>query len=1209
MVLKKQWKAVLFAAAAAAILLIPNSKAAAADTVEKQLYQLTTNKAADAIHLTIATGMDCQNLGIFMPAGSKIQIRIKNASEFGGDLHLVIMNNGTTRNIDTTVPADGSWVTAEATSDSVPFIRTPLNASVLPVIEYSTSGGAKELVYYKDGVTSQQDFIMKWLEAGDSFAVLENDAFTLLVPKSDLKKLVANQEVEEGRRFNSLKELFQYYTDMRTIYDQLAGLTDTSPSSVDYNPGGKFFVRADINGGGTACTNGQYMSMTSYMIQSDGYPAYGFLCRDWMSLHETGHSYETGITGSTITIGEIGTNVFAHYYEQYYSPWLLQKDHDISSIEPRAAELRTKITNFNQLVGIYGAYDESYYQITNVADKIGGYSRQGVTKAMGSAYHYAREYGLEHGTKAPDSDAYVYGFYNAGGYNVVPYFDSFSLAVSDNARADMFEKDAPMLYYIRDLVSTDQEAVNIANKLGQNGKEYSLASTDDLSYTGAVSNVTINVSIDDLSQVAGKNILIKNGSKIVKVLPITAAAMKVSLPIGIYEIEAPDANSYYGYLKEKNYDCLLAKEGSVSKEIKYEKQSSFSPLSDILETRLYGAKNYPFAVLSYSSSDEEFTLTTMEGMPNKDLIQKYATIQVLDDAGNLIYTKEYYTNQQYPFSVEKIPAKQGYQLLLWCDEAGHCQMINTRTGCFESQYFWYSDRQVYFTVTKYGIMKTLWSEAERKQRYTEELEALKSDILASVAEADRGDLSRYKDERVRLMAAVNILDEPERTDQLNSLKDFLVDADKPVTTKQSVVIGIAGKDGKQFAAGTFDAANMTFTVSSSAGQVSSDSTDNYVTITVKDAQGNVRMTRSFAGNEVLKALSGSVNVTAGDTVTIYSAAKSALSFTDKNSGADLNAALRPTIDNANTVYTVKDSGLARGTSTAVTPEPAEPEVPETKGTGTNITFKGLEQYASAVYDAKAGTFTMKTEAKTPYAAYGDGTIELVRILSADGTEKYCKEFIGNKAETAAEETVKLSDGDTLVICGYRNKLSFQDISSGADVTSAMKPDKDYKNTVYSFTDKGLSKNTGTVTPPSVDPDPVTPEPETKGNGTNISFAVREQYASAVYDAEARTFTVKTEAVTPYAAYADTTIEWVRIIGADGTVKYNKEFIGDKAETSSEVTVQLSDGDKLSICGYRNELKFQDINSKADVTATLKPSADYRNTLYSFTSTGLVKETK
>ena len=183
----------------------------------------------------------------------------------------------------------------------------------------------------------------------------------------------------------------------------------------------------------------------------------------------------------------------------------------------------------------------------------------------------------------------------------------------------MFEKDAPMLYYIRDLVSTDQEAVNIANKLGQNGKEYSLASTDDLSYTGAVSNVTINVSIDDLSQVAGKNILIKNGSKIVKVLPITAAAMKVSLPIGIYEIEAPDANSYYGYLKEKNYDCLLAKEGSVSKEIKYEKQSSFSPLSDILETRLYGAKNYPFAVLSYSSSDEEFTLTTMEGMEEKHI--------------------------------------------------------------------------------------------------------------------------------------------------------------------------------------------------------------------------------------------------------------------------------------------------------------------------------------------------------------------------------------------------------------------------------------------------------------------------------------------------------------------------------------------------------------------------------------------------------------
>ena len=45
---------------------------------------------------------------------------------------------------------------------------------------------------------------------------------------------------------------------------------------------------------------------------------------------------------------------------------------------------------------------------------------------------------------------------------------------------------------------------------------YSLVSTDDLADTGYTSKVRLNIQIDDLTQIKGKTIRIKNGSKIVK---------------------------------------------------------------------------------------------------------------------------------------------------------------------------------------------------------------------------------------------------------------------------------------------------------------------------------------------------------------------------------------------------------------------------------------------------------------------------------------------------------------------------------------------------------------------------------------------------------------------------------------------------------------------------------------------------------------------
>lgn len=102
---------------------------------------------------------------------------------------------------------------------------------------------------------------------------------------------------------------------------------------------------------------------------------------------------------------------------------------------------------------------------------------------------------------------------------------------------------------------------------------YSLVSTDDLADTGYTSKVRLNIQIDDLTQIKGKTIRIKNGSKIVKEVTVSSGEIQLELPVGIYELEMPlPKTTAYQYDNE----YLIASAGNVSKQ---------SPIPDKPEIR------------------------------------------------------------------------------------------------------------------------------------------------------------------------------------------------------------------------------------------------------------------------------------------------------------------------------------------------------------------------------------------------------------------------------------------------------------------------------------------------------------------------------------------------------------------------------------------------------------------------------------------------
>ena len=150
-------------------------------TVQRTLYTLPNADHLTGISFNRGYYHDRQNLGIWMPQGSSIQIRIVNAETFNQDLMIQFKNDDSqTESSDDDklkIPADGSWVTLSNTkeADSVPFITTPKNTTVQPVVEYKYTDALKEIPYYRYG-DSQQAFFDAWDESQAPFAIIEGSA-------------------------------------------------------------------------------------------------------------------------------------------------------------------------------------------------------------------------------------------------------------------------------------------------------------------------------------------------------------------------------------------------------------------------------------------------------------------------------------------------------------------------------------------------------------------------------------------------------------------------------------------------------------------------------------------------------------------------------------------------------------------------------------------------------------------------------------------------------------------------------------------------------------------------------------------------------------------------------------------------------------------------------------------------------------------------
>lgn len=728
-------------------------------TVQRTLYTLPNADHLTGISFNRGYYHDRQNLGIWMPQGSSIQIRIVNAETFNQDLMIQFKNDDSqTESSDDDklkIPADGSWVTLSNTkeADSVPFITTPKNTTVQPVVEYKYTDALKEIPYYRYG-DSQQAFFDAWDESQAPFAIIEGSAATFLVPVCDKNNIINSSygNKKDVYRFKTLDEMLEWYAAFVKQYDAYAGLDFDAKEPWNQNVRAKFFIKANAHGAGQAYYSKDHSAYNGKSLDT-------YLVRDWLSLHEFGHGYEGAIAAQENPFVETTNNILGYYFEPTYRPeedfgWLLEnftgtKAQRYAQLGQRMKDRLDTTNTFADIVEGGNYYNVSLYMFTNLMNKLGP------QKAVSAMHSYYRQVYYLTGKKMASSDALAESL-DTLGYNVLPYFKAWHIVPSGKVEDKIYAMDKPMLYFLKELIPDDTACETTRVQLGLEGI-YSLVSTDDLSATGYISQVSLDVQIDDLEQVKGKKIQIKNGDKVVKELTISDSRVTCELPVGIYKVEMPSPKSnVYQYGNE----YLVASVGNVSKTLVYTKQSG-NPLADDAQIQLLGLGDALVATVKVDTVSQKLIWTVSSTTPHMYIDGTYISIQVLSPDGKELYNQELQGKQKTEKANLKVDFPVGSKLILYHRESkGRQRFVSSYTGEILSDYqIAESGQTTTYLMTEKGLMQSDWKNEKQMNVYAQTLSQYSKYLFENMTREEIAESSQYHNQKTTILLAYEKLDE------------------------------------------------------------------------------------------------------------------------------------------------------------------------------------------------------------------------------------------------------------------------------------------------------------------------------------------------------------------------------------------------------------------------------------------------------------------
>ncbi|MBC1888608.1 enhancing factor [Listeria booriae] len=756
--MRKIGKAVVFLLVLLGVTFTGFAFQAHADEVKTvELYKLENPTWLSKAGVSKGIGHDKQDLGIILPANVELEIRQVNPN-FKDNLTMELLNDDSQK--EKSVAITSTWTKVSHAYTAVPMIDTTFGLEA-PVIEFKFTNNMKVLPTYMQG-DIEAKFFKEWDDTDAEFAFVKSRYFRMLVPKKD-KAYMKNM-----RDFKSVHELCDYYTGIFETYNKLDGLSFTPENPTDKNITNKYFIKANAHGAGSAYYTGSHTAQTSDSLA--GY----YLSKGWGSLHEIAHGYQGSfMSDSTFGVSEVWNNIYAAAYQKktmgsdvYKNGWLyggnitglentIKKLWYTTETPVNAWDLRSKLfflVNMQNKAGdeAFITFNQEYRKIANEDGFV-------------AANHYLL-----------DLISKYYG--QASGFDFTPVIESAGGVMSkeqkEENRLNSYQAVAPLVDVVPAAKVSEVQA-----KLGLESY-LSLVDATELRVSGLSGTASIHLDIDDIAQLKGQYLTIKNGKEVVKKVVVTDEDVALGeLPNGVYTIDAPTGNTVK-YALDKHY--LYVKEATNKSTIKYTaKKESYLASQTV---RFQGIGDRLFASAKVDLEKGQLIFNKNSAKPH-DYFENivYGKLEVLDTDGNVVYTRAM-TGKDTAVDKAEIPIKEGYKLRIYHAEPGRLR-ADDATGRLEANDINIVNTKTQtniFTITKKGLVNDALGNnpddvlVEKIKEAASKIEA--NPVLAKAQNSETRD---------DVWVAIQLLAEPTKTQMLERYADLfpeLVTMEVPSTT-------------------------------------------------------------------------------------------------------------------------------------------------------------------------------------------------------------------------------------------------------------------------------------------------------------------------------------------------------------------------------------------------------------------------------------------
>ena len=502
---------------------------------------------------------DRQSLGIIVPAGGTFSVR--RSSAIDAVLEMDLLNNrGST---ETYLRVTGEWTTVTVPAASVPFIRTPYIPGEVH-IEFSSVGHVLLPTYRTPG--DVELFFQQWDKTESAFALIETMYANLLVPAIDKIALKALLQTEGA------DALEIYYRGVFEYFNQLAGIAFNAPVRTDKNIHNRYFIKADIDGGGYAYYGHNWTAQTGGSIA----PCWLNTSPDnWCALHEIPHGYQTlAMYNSSVRTGEVWNNIYATYYQHkmmgesvYARGWMYG-----GNAQATFDSMRSRIDSAVPVAEWH--LHELLFVFMLIIDKVGEaefteFNQYYRRLANAENFNY-----LDH----PLIDMLMSRWADRAHVDIGPFMAQVGAGVSESVLLKNFYGNFQPCCPLHRVVPPDQLA-DIQKRLNLK-TPMSLVDCKSLQVTDLKGDLTLIMTDQCFLEYKNKSLVLRTGSNISRTLKVISPTLKlVGLPVGVYNLLPPVTPrsarvENYRYVEvAANMNNLLELEGEPARGTTWSSQS------------------------------------------------------------------------------------------------------------------------------------------------------------------------------------------------------------------------------------------------------------------------------------------------------------------------------------------------------------------------------------------------------------------------------------------------------------------------------------------------------------------------------------------------------------------------------------------------------------------------------------------------------------